>query len=89
MAKNSLQMWHGFSSHQLVFGKNPNLPSIMCDGLPALEGLSSCEVISKHLSSLHVARKAFVESETSERIRRALRIRVRTAELRYEPGDRV
>jgi hypothetical protein len=28
-AKNSLQMHHGFSSYQLVFGKNPNLPNIM------------------------------------------------------------
>ena len=24
-ARNSLQMWHGFSSYQLVFGKNPNI----------------------------------------------------------------
>ena len=38
MARNSLQMWNGFSSHQLIFGKNPNLPVIMTDGLPALEG---------------------------------------------------
>ncbi len=89
MAKNSLQMWHGFSSYQLVFGKNPNLPNIMCDGLPALEGLSSSEALDKHLNSLHAARKAFVESETLERIRRVLRSWVRTAELRYEPGDRV
>ena len=37
MARNSLQMWNGFSSHQLVFGKNPNLPGIMSDKLPALE----------------------------------------------------
>ena len=26
MARNSLQMWHGYSSYQLVFGTNPNLP---------------------------------------------------------------
>ena len=29
MARNSLQMWNGYSSHQLVFGENPNLPNIM------------------------------------------------------------
>jgi hypothetical protein len=29
MGRNSLQMWNGFSSQQLVFGKNPNLPNIM------------------------------------------------------------
>ena len=31
MAKNSLQMWNGFSSHQLVFGVSPKLPNIMQD----------------------------------------------------------
>ena len=38
MARNALQMWNRFSSHQLVFGWNPNLPNIMTDILPALEG---------------------------------------------------
>lgn len=37
MARNSIQMWNGFSSHQLVFGKNPNLPGIMTDGLPVVK----------------------------------------------------
>lgn len=37
MARNSLQMWNGFSSHQLIFGHNPNLPNIMKADLPALE----------------------------------------------------
>ena len=29
MAGNSIQMWNGFSSHQIMFGKNQNLPGIM------------------------------------------------------------
>ena len=44
MARNSLQMWNGYSSHQLVFGENPNLLSIMQDTLPALEGTTRSEV---------------------------------------------
>ena len=28
-AKNRLQMWNGFSSYQLVFGQNPNIPNVM------------------------------------------------------------
>ena len=36
MTWNALQMWNGFSSHQLVFGHNPNLPGIMTDRLSAL-----------------------------------------------------
>ena len=37
-AKNSLQMFSGFSSYQLVFGCNPALPSNLVNNLLALEG---------------------------------------------------
>jgi transposase InsO family protein len=89
MAKNSLQMWHGYSSYQLVFGKNPNLPNVMGENLPALQGKTNSEILATHLNSLHAARKAFIESETSERVRRALRSKVRASEQRFEHGDRV
>ena len=89
MARNALQMWNGFSSHQLVFGQNPNLPGIMTDGLPALIGATSSKVFADHLNALHESRRAFIQSESSERIRRALRTKVRAAEDIYETGDRV
>ena len=69
LARNSLQMWHRFSSCQLVFGRNPNLPNIMVETPPALEGVTSSEVLAKHLTALHAARKGYIESESSERIR--------------------
>ena len=89
MARNSLQMWNGYSSHQLVFGENPNLPNIMSDNLPAMEGTTSSEVFAKHLNALHAARKIFIESEANERIRRALRHKVRASEQVFENEDRV
>ena len=89
MAKNSLQMNHGFSSYQLVFGLNPNLPNVMCEKPPALEGVSSSKVLVKHLNSLHAARQAFIESEADERIRRALRSKIRASEKQFSPGDKV
>ncbi|CAC5381685.1 unnamed protein product [Mytilus coruscus] len=52
MARNALQMWNGFSSHQLVFGLNPNLPNILKDTLPALEGRTSTFFISERKRSL-------------------------------------
>ena len=88
-AKNAMQMHHGFSSYQLVFGKNPNLPNILYETPPALEGTTSSEVLAKHLNTLHEARQAFIQSETAERIRRALRCKMRAAEQRYENGDLV
>lgn len=89
MARNSLQMWQGFSSYQLVYGKNPNLPNIMSDNVSALQGTTTCEVFAKHLNALHSARREFIQSEASERIRRALRGKVRACEQRFEHGDRV
>ena len=89
MARNALQMWNRFSSHQLVFGQNPNLPGIMTDGLPALIGATSSKVFADHLNALHESRRAYIQTESSERIRRALRTKVRAAEEIYETGDRV
>ena len=89
IARNALQMWNGFSSHQLIFGQNPNLPGIMTDGLPALIGATSSKVFADHLNALHESRRAYIQSESSERIRRALRTKVRAAEDIYENGDRV
>ena len=87
MTRNTLHKWNGYSSQHLVFGKNPNLPGIMTDGLLALKGSTSSETFAQHLNALHAARRTYIESETSERIRRALRHKVRAAEEIYKNGD--
>ena len=89
MSRNCLQMWNGFSSHQLVFGSNPNLPGIMTDKIPALDGTTTSATFAKHLNTLHASRKAFIDTEANERIRRALRTKVRVAEQIYTNGDMV
>ena len=89
MARNSLQMWNGYSSHQLVFGQNPNLPNIMSDTLPASQGSTSSEVFAQHLNDLHATRRAFIQTEANERVRWALRNKVRASEQVFEHGDRV
>ena len=89
-AKNSLQNVHGFSPNQLVFGRNPNFPSVMHDKLPALEGKTTSEVVSDNLNAMHSARKAFIASEASEKIRRALRHNVgKSVDVKYITGDSV
>ena len=72
-AKNALQMVYGYSPSQLVFGSNPNLPSVTMDKPPALEGLTTSEIFAGHLNALHSGRRAFLQAETSERIGKALR----------------
>ncbi len=73
MAKNSMLNVHGYSPYQLVFGQNPNLPSVLVHKLPALEGTTVSAKVGK----------AFTEAESSERIRRALRKQLRPTDDMY------
>ena len=67
-AKNSPHNEYGFSPSHLVFGRNPNLPSILNDKLPALGGHTSSEVVANYLNAKHEAGKTFIEREASEKI---------------------
>ena len=89
LAKNSLAMWNGYSSHQLVFGQNPNLPNILQARIPALDDFTSSETFAEHLNALHSAREGFIQSEYCGRIKRALRHRIRASEQTFHHGDKV
>ena len=91
MAKNSLQMVHGFSPYQLVFGRNPNLPNVITDNIPSLNELVtvSSPSLRKHLNVLHKARQAFISSEACEKIKRAFRSKVRSSMQNFQVGDLV
>ena len=89
-AKNALKNVYGFSPNQLVFGHNPNLPSVIDSKLPALSGTTSSQLIASHLNAMHASRKAFVECEASEKLRRALRSKTRSATTKnYHNGNKV
>ena len=80
----------GFSPNQLVFGFNPNLPSVVTDLPPALTQTTSSDIVRKNLDSLHSARANYIKNESAERIRRALRHKTRTyVNIAYERGDSV
>ena len=70
-AKNSFINGSGFSPHQLVFGKNINLPLAMNDQLSA--GYFTNPLIIEHLKALHSARESFIKAESSAKLRNALR----------------
>ena len=89
-AKNSLSNCHGFSSFQLSIGQNPSLRHISQDKLPALTMAPSSDVLRQNLNALHSARVAFMESERSEKLRRALALQTRTySDVTYLNGDTV
>lgn len=65
------------------------MPSIFSDKFPALSGKSS-KMVANHISALYAARKAFTETEYSERVCRALRKQTRTnMDEVYRNGDKV
>ena len=89
-AKNCLQNVHGYSPFQLVFGRNPRLPAILSDKPPAFDGITSEKILRDNLNALHSNRQAFVASESSEKIRSALRHNVRSSgDIKYFTGDKV
>ena len=88
-AKNSLSMVHGWSPYQLVYGSNPNLPGILTDKPPAFENTTISEKFARHQNALHSSRCAFIQAKSSERIRRALRHKIRASGEYYEYGDKV
>ena len=89
-AKNSLANVHGFSPFQLVFGQNPKLPSTFTDKLQALLQYDTSKILTDNLAALHKARQAFISSESSEKIRRALNNNVRmSGDTKYITGDSV
>ena len=87
-AKNSFPMFGGFSSYQLVFGRNPNMPNVLHDKLPALKETTG-ESLSAHIRGLYDGRRAFTEVLCDDKIRTALRNKVRAAERHFRQGEEV
>ena len=89
-AKNTLSNISGYSPNVLVFGRNPNLPSVLSDSVPALEHCTRSELVRNTINVMYSARKGFVASEASEKIRRALRMKMRVSNnLVVNNGDSV
>ena len=86
-SKNALTSVYGFSPNQLVFGKNIELPTVHNNQLPA-DNSPSSDFIMKNLNALHSARRAFIQQESSERLRRALNRKTRGySDHVFQQGD--
>ena len=77
-ARNALANFSGFSPNQLVFGQNPAMPDLFNCKPPALGSVVSSDIVRENLNALHVARKEFLQCESSEKLRRALRSNIRS-----------
>ena len=74
----------------MVFGNNPNFPVSLNSNLPALEVVTSSQVVADHLNAIHAARQAFIQNESSEKVKCALTHQIRTSgDDTYTTGDLV
>ena len=71
-AKNSLVNVYGFSPNILVFGRNPNFPTTFINKPPANNPTCLSKYIAENLNAMHEARRAHIQQESAERLRRAL-----------------
>ena len=78
-AKNSLSNINGFSPYQLLFGKNPITISLddPYTSPTTIEDESPSETVAEHIKSIYAARRAHMQSEADEKIRRAMRSQTR------------
>ena len=89
-AKNALQNHGGFSPNQLVFGRNINTPSVLTDLPPALTSVTTSDILRDNMNAIHSSRKNYMGAEASEKIRKALRHKIRSyADISYVNGDKV
>ena len=90
-AKNNLQNIYGFSSQQLVFGKNTSLPSITdIKNITSLNEDSVSKIVSDNLEAMRKAREEFMKIENSIRLKRAFKSRVyQYSNELLIPGDEV
>ena len=86
-AVNSMSNVRGFSPYQLVFGRQIKLPNILDDPPPAWEEPTKSKSLLETLDALHKARTEYTKAERCERIRKALKAKIRIADTIYENGD--
>ena len=89
--KNTMIQSYGYTPHQYVFGRNPDVPSdLMSEPLhvvPATLGLSD-EAVAKSQAIRSAARRAVIETQDDAALRRAFSARPRLQQ-QFQPGDLV
>lgn len=69
---------YGFTSNQLVLRKNHNLLNVnIGKNPPVLQNITTSKLVANNWNAIHVSRNAFIETETSEKSKRAVMRKVR------------
>ena len=77
LAQKKLQMVWGYSPHQLVFGRNPEIPILTGYMSPSMTEEILEETLREILEYAHKAREIYIQQEADRKIKRALRHEIR------------
>ena len=73
-----------------MFRKTLNFPNVCNDQLPALENKTSSQVVAENVNALHHATQYFAKSESSSKLKQALRDQTCTySSVTYNTSDMV
>ena len=87
--KNSLTSVYGYSSFEVTFGRAPRLPNIMNEPIPASQVQPRSEALIKNIQAIQNTRVAFAKAEKCEKLKLALKLKMRAANRDYSPGELV
>ena len=88
-AKNILSNIYGFSPYELVFGRKPHMIDILEAPPTAQEVRTHCQVFEENMNAMIAAKAAFIKAQNCEKLKLALRSKIRTVDHIYHPGDYV
>ena len=86
-AKNILSNIYGFSPYELVFGRKPHMVDILEAPPTALEVRTHCQVFQDNMNAMTAAKAAFIKAQNCEKLKLALRSKIRTTDHIYQQGD--
>ena len=88
-AKNTLSNISGYSPYQLTFGKNPNIGGVTSDE-PVLLDKTTSQVVGDIINSIQKAREAFIKTDNSNKLKRALKAKVENSPCEnFKTGDSI
>ena len=89
-SKNCQTNNKGFSSFQIVYGRNPRIPGIINSTPASLENDFKSPDVKRHLKNLYASREAFLRADNDERIKRGMSARISSScNEFFQQGDQV
>ena len=87
--KNSVTSVYGYSAFEVTFGRAPRLPNIMNDPIPVSQVEPRSVALIKNIQAIQNTRVAFAKAEKCEKLKLALKLKMRAANRDYAPGELV